>query len=242
MALLSLLRPVGVFLFFLLLVSEAAGTSADGTPTMSPTVQAAGNETLEFPSCRGDEKFDERVMELFFREGCLLRRNSHAGDVCPVDTINAFMSNFVDAVRFESIFLDVASVLLLICIGCAGGIPNPANGIAGKLFFMAWMFMLLLQWFVMFSSTLMVVAAYFSMRSQYWHCLVDMSNGDKLIDVVAGLTFPLQPVFLAKQAVMVVYVLLMDQGNMVWVAMVERKDGTKGSVGRKVLSPLSFAC
>ena len=224
MALLGLLRRVGVFLFFLLLVRETAGTSADGTPTMSPTVQAAGNETLEFPSCRGDEKFDERVTDFFFREGCLLRRNSHAGDACPVDTINAFMSNFVDAVRFESIFLDVASVLLFICIGCAGGIPNPANGIAGLLLFVAWMFMLLLQWFAMFSSTLMVVFAFFSMRSQYEHCLVDMSNGYKLIGVVAGLTFPLQPVFLAKQAVMLVYFLLMIQGLKVWRAMFQGGD------------------
>ena len=75
------LRRAGVALFFFVLVREAAGTSADGTPTISPTVEAAGNETIEFPSCRGDEKFDERVTELFFREGCLLRRESHAGDV-----------------------------------------------------------------------------------------------------------------------------------------------------------------
>ena len=144
------------------------------------------------------------MTELFFREGCL-RRSSHAGDVCPVDTINEFMSNFVDVVRFESMFLDVASVLLLTCIGCAGGISNPANGIAGKLLFVAWMFMLLLQGFAMFGA-LMVVFAFLSMRSQFRGCLVEMSNGVKLIDLVAGLTFPLQPVFLAKQAVMLVYI------------------------------------
>ena len=126
MAILGPLRRAGVALFFFVLVREAAGTSADGTPTMSPTVEAAGNETIEFPSCRGDEKFDERVTALFFREGCLLRRESHAGDVCPVDTISEFMSSFVDAVRFESIWLDIASVLLFTCVGCAGGIPNPA--------------------------------------------------------------------------------------------------------------------
>ena len=69
------------------------------------------------------------------------------------------------------------------------------------------------------------------MRSQYWHCLVEISNGDKLIDVVAGLTFPLQPVFLAKQAVMMVYLLLMFQGYKVWLAMVEGKDDAVDSVG-----------
>ena len=202
---------------------DCGGCVCPPTLIINSESSSIGNETLEFPSCRGDEKFDERSTELFFHQGCLLRSESHAEGVCPVDAINDFMSNFMDALRFESLCADIASVLLLTCIGCAGGIPNPHNGIAGIVLFAAWQFMLQLQYLVMFGSALMVVCAYFSMRSQYWGCLVEMSNGDKLIDAVAGLTFPLQPVFLAKQAVMMVYFLLMYQGAKVWTAMMSGK-------------------
>ena len=125
------------------------------------------------------------------------------------------MSNFFGAVRVEAQIIDFACFALFIGMACLGGIPNPH---VSKFLWQLWMAMIVLQWLVMASSLLMVPLAFFSLRRQYWGCMTEVSNGDKMLDVVAVITFPFQPVCLAKQGVMLCYIVVGALGGYVYQA------------------------
>ena len=60
------------------------------------------------------------------------------------------------------------------------------------------------QWFVTFSSLVMVVLAYSAIRTDYSQCMIGFSRnpGLKILDAVALGSFTFQPIILTKQMIM----------------------------------------
>ena len=122
---------------------------------------------------------------------------------------------FTYDLRVENGILAMFGLTATVMIAQLGGIPTPKIGSKLSLAnWSLWMLAVCVQWFSTFLSLVMAGESYMLFAEESRDCMVPFTEDSELarLNVVAGLTFFVQPIFLNKLLVMYFFALVFVEG------------------------------
>ena len=126
---------------------------------------------------------------------------------------------FTSDLRIENAIFIMVSLIATVALAQFGGMPTPKLGsLLGLTNWALWMVAVCVQWFSTLLSLVMVAESYMLFASESRECMVPFTEDSELgrLDVIAGMTFFVQPIFLVKQLVMWFYMIVGTEGTKVF--------------------------
>ena len=191
--------------------------------SVSPTVSAPPTAT-PWPTSTCPTELENKMAMLFFDQECVANMPADTFE-CPMDTLNLFVEEFIDPLRFESGVLTLIGLILLAMLMQLGGIPT-ARGNMGVFLWGIYTTGLVLQWLSQLGSVIMVIAAYCRVREVYGPCMEPFNDRWDLLDVIALAVFPFVPIVLTKLVIMNITFAGITEAVKVYYGSQKRKTGS----------------
>ena len=147
-------------------------------------------------------EFAANIAKLFFDEQCVANMHNDTFE-CPVKTVNLFVEDFIDGLRFESGVVTFIGMIALSMLMQVGGIPT-ARGCMGTFLWGIYTTGLIMQWLAQLGSLIMITAAYMRVRDVFGPCMQPWKYGMNLLNVIALAVFPFMPIVLTKLSLMMI--------------------------------------
>ena len=168
-----------------------------------------------------------KMLHHFFDVQCLEDRGKY-------EQTAKMLRVFTSDLRMENEIVTVAALLAIVCLAQLGGLPTPKLGSMLALANWAvWMVAVFVQWFSTFLSLIMVCESYMLFASHSRECMVPFTKDSEhaRLNLIVGMTFGVQPIFLVKLLVMYFYVVVGTEGFKVFVRT--RISGERWDGGRE---------